>query len=227
MHAKLIRQIVLTLTRTELKSSNAVSLVMLPEANHHRQARSSCSAPPRLCVSRAGERADGVVRDNGLPDVAAPSAFQHAVEDLSPETLVFLLGSRYCETDRPSDVAWSLFQKSAPGWARVQSICNFVHSHITSGYEHARPTMTTWKVFNEGKSVCRDYAHLAITFCRCMNIPRGIAAAIFETLACRRRMAYGFRRLVRGLSGWAVHVRRAQQHAANRLRANRAKARCG
>ena len=110
VHAKLIRQIVLTLTRTELKSSNAASLVMLPEANHHRQARSSSSAPPRLCVSR-GERADGVVRDSGLPDVAAPSAFQHAVEDLSPETLVFLLGSRYCETDRPSDVAWSSLSK--------------------------------------------------------------------------------------------------------------------
>ena len=80
-------------------------------------------------------------------------------------------GSRYCETDRLSEVAWSLFQKSAPGWARVQSICNFVHSHIAFGYEHARPTMTSWEVFNEGKGVCRDYAHLGITFCRCMNIP--------------------------------------------------------
>jgi transglutaminase-like putative cysteine protease len=68
-------------------------------------------------------------------------------------------------------VAWGLFQKSAPGWARVQSICDFVHRHIAFGYEHARPTMTSWEVFNEGKGVCRDYAHLAITFCRCMNIP--------------------------------------------------------
>jgi hypothetical protein len=61
----------------------------------------------------------GVVRDSGLPDVVAPSAFQHAVEDLPPETLVFLLGSRYCETDRLSEAAWSLFQKSAPGWVRA------------------------------------------------------------------------------------------------------------
>jgi len=67
--------------------------------------------------------------------------------------------------------AWSLFQKSAPGWSRVQTICDFVHRHIEFGYEHARPTMTSWEVFNEGKGVCRDYAHLAITFCRCMNIP--------------------------------------------------------
>ena len=115
--------------------------------------------------------ADGVVRDGGQPDVVAPSASQHAVEDLPAETLLFLLGSRYCETDRLSDLAWNLFQNSPPGWARVQAICDFVHRHIAFGYEHARATMTAFEVFNEGKGVCRDYAHLAIAFCRCMNIP--------------------------------------------------------
>jgi transglutaminase-like putative cysteine protease len=115
--------------------------------------------------------ANGVVRDSGLPDVVVPSAFQHAVEDLPPETLIFLLGGRYCETDRLSEAAWSFFQKSAPGWARVQTICDFVHRHIAFGYEHARSTMISWEAFSEGKGVCRDYAHLAITFCRCMNIP--------------------------------------------------------
>jgi transglutaminase-like putative cysteine protease len=120
----------------------------------------------RICLS-----ADGVVRDTGLPDVVAPSASQHAVEDLPAETLIFLLGSRYCETDLLSDFAWSLFEKSPPGWARVQAICDFVHRHIAFGYEHARATMTAWEAFNEGKGVCRDFAHLAITFCRCMNIP--------------------------------------------------------
>jgi transglutaminase-like putative cysteine protease len=114
---------------------------------------------------------DGVVRDTGLPDAIVPSAAQHAVEDLPAETLVFLLGSRYCETDRLSGAAWSLFGNSPPGWARVQAICDFVHHHIAFGYEHARSTMTAWEVFNEGKGVCRDYAHLAIAFCRCMNIP--------------------------------------------------------
>ena len=73
--------------------------------------------------------ADGVVRDTGLPDVIAPSASQHAVEDLPAETLIFLLGSRYCETERLSEVAWNLFEKSPPGWARVQAICDFVHPH--------------------------------------------------------------------------------------------------
>src|SRR6266436_6128387 len=115
--------------------------------------------------------ADGTVRDSGLPDVIVASALQHAVEDLPAEAIVYLLGSRYCETDRLSDVAWKLFERTAPGWGRVQAICDFVHSHIAFGYEHARPTMTAWEVFNEGRGVCRDYAHLAIAFCRCMNIP--------------------------------------------------------
>jgi transglutaminase-like putative cysteine protease len=100
-----------------------------------------------------------------------PGAIQHAVEDLPEETLVFLLGSRYCETDRLSETAWALFAKTPPGWARVQAICDFVHNRIAFGYEHARATKTAWEAFNEQRGVCRDYAHLAIAFCRCMNIP--------------------------------------------------------
>jgi len=114
---------------------------------------------------------DGVVRDSGLPDVVAPSAPQHAVEDLPAETIAYLLGSRYCETDRLSEKAWQLFANTTPGWARVQAICDYVHHHITFGYQHARPTKTAWEAFTEGTGVCRDFAHLAITFCRCMNIP--------------------------------------------------------
>jgi transglutaminase-like putative cysteine protease len=115
--------------------------------------------------------ADGVVRDSGLPDATVPTATQHAVEDLPADTIVYLLGSRYCETDRLSDIAWKLFEKTTPGWTRVQAICDFVNHHIAFGYEHARSTKTAWEAFDEGKGVCRDYAHLAITFCRCMNIP--------------------------------------------------------
>jgi transglutaminase-like putative cysteine protease len=115
--------------------------------------------------------ADGVVNDTGEPDVVAASARQHPVQNLPEETLVFLLGSRYCETDLLSEVAWDLFGKSPTGWGRVQAICDFVHQHITFGYEHARATKTAWGVFNEGTGVCRDYTHLAIAFCRCMNIP--------------------------------------------------------
>jgi transglutaminase-like putative cysteine protease len=125
------------------------------------------TAPPGLLEIRN----DFVIGDSGLPDEVAPGARQVPVAELPDEVLVYLLGSRYCETDRLSDVAWKLFEKTTPGWARVQAICDFVHNHIAFGYEHARSTMTAWEVFNEGKGVCRDYAHLAITFCRCMNIP--------------------------------------------------------
>ena len=125
-------------------------------------------------VAPAGQTrlsADGIVQDTGLPDILTPGAIQHKVEDLPAETLVYLLGSRYCETDRLSDIAWSLFEKTPPGWARVQAICDFVHNHITFGYEHARATKTAFEAYTEGKGVCRDYAHLAVTFCRAMNIP--------------------------------------------------------
>jgi transglutaminase-like putative cysteine protease len=112
-----------------------------------------------------------LVRDSGLPDEVAPGAIQYRVQDLPEETLVFLLGSRYCETDRLSQIAWDLFDRFPTGWLRVQAVCDFVHRHIAFGYQHARPTKTAWEAFNERAGVCRDYAHLAIAFCRCLNIP--------------------------------------------------------
>jgi len=115
--------------------------------------------------------ADALVNDKGERDLVVPSTLQHPVQDLPEETLVFLLGSRYCETDLLSDVAWKLFQQAPTGWGRVQAICNFVHRHISFGYEHARATKTSWETFNQRTGVCRDYTHLAIAFCRCMNIP--------------------------------------------------------
>lgn len=114
---------------------------------------------------------DAIVRDSGAPDVVVPNALQYLVEDLPEETLVYLLGSRYCETDRLSETAWSLFGTTPLGWPRVQAVCDFVHRHITFGYEHARSTKTAMEVFNEGRGVCRDFAHLAVAFCRCLNIP--------------------------------------------------------
>src|SRR4029077_12304545 len=103
-------------------------------------------------------------------DVVVSTARQTPVEELPDETLLFLLGSRYCETDLLSQVAWDLFGKSSTGWGRVQAICDHVHRHIAFGYERAR-SKTAWEAFQEGTGVCRDYAHLAIAFCRCMNIP--------------------------------------------------------
>jgi transglutaminase-like putative cysteine protease len=116
---------------------------------------------------------------------------QHPVEELPDECLVFLLGSRYCETDLLSDIAWQLFAKTTPGSERVQAICDFVHRHITFGYEHARATKTAREAYDEGKGVCRDYAHLAITFCRCMNIPARYCTGYLSDIGTPRPWAAG------------------------------------
>jgi len=115
--------------------------------------------------------ADAIVRDSGRVDDYAPDAVQIAAHNLPDEVLVFLLGSRYCETDRLSDLAWSLFGGTPLGWSRVQAICDFVHNHITFDYQKARPTRSAYEAYMERQGVCRDYAHLAVAFCRCMNIP--------------------------------------------------------
>jgi transglutaminase-like putative cysteine protease len=112
-----------------------------------------------------------VIQDSGAPDIQNPSARQIEIADLPAEALPFLLGSRYCETDRLSGLAWSLFGATPPGWARVQAIVDYVHDRIAFGYHHARATRTAEEGHNERVGVCRDYAHLAVALCRAMNIP--------------------------------------------------------
>jgi transglutaminase-like putative cysteine protease len=114
---------------------------------------------------------DALVWDSGLPDAVEPNARQHEVAELPHDALVFLLASRYCETDRLMQDAWARFGKTPLGWPRVQAICDFVHSHVRFGYQHARATKTAAEVAVERRGVCRDFAHLAIALCRCMNIP--------------------------------------------------------
>jgi transglutaminase-like putative cysteine protease len=114
---------------------------------------------------------DTVVNDTGFPDAMAPGAAQIPVQDLPEEALVFLIASRYCDSDRLLDLAWKLFGQTNPGWARVQAICDFVHTRIAFGYEHARVTRTASEAYEEQHGVCRDYAHLAVAFCRALNIP--------------------------------------------------------
>jgi len=111
------------------------------------------------------------IHDSGAPDRQNPGARQIAVEDLPDEALPFLLGSRYCETDELSDLAWSLFGGTSPGWARVQAIVDYVHNRITFGYHHARNTRTAAQGHAERVGVCRDFAHLAVALCRAMSIP--------------------------------------------------------
>lgn len=114
---------------------------------------------------------NAIIHDEGVPDPMVPEVLQHQVQDLPADTLVYLQGSRYCDTDLLSDEAWSRFGSTPLGRERVQAICDFVHHHITFGYETARSTRTAWDAFQERQGVCRDFAHLAIAFCRCLNIP--------------------------------------------------------
>ncbi|HEY4311181.1 MAG TPA: transglutaminase family protein [Pirellulales bacterium] len=117
-------------------------------------------------------RNDLLIEDDGLPDVQMWNAFQHQVQDLPSEVLLFLLASRYCEVDSElKNIAWSLFGHLPAGWPLVQAVCDYVHQHIRFDYMQARANRTALEVFRERVGVCRDYMHLAITFCRCLNIP--------------------------------------------------------
>jgi transglutaminase-like putative cysteine protease len=120
----------------------------------------------RLVISTRFE-----VEDPGTPDPVAPFAWQRGIEELRDENLVWLLGSRYCDTDKLTELAWSLFGTAPMGWARVQAVCDYVHDRIAFGYEHARATRSASEAQAEQRGVCRDYAHLAVAFCRCLNIP--------------------------------------------------------
>jgi transglutaminase-like putative cysteine protease len=114
---------------------------------------------------------DATLEDDGKHDPVLPDAREIAVADLPDECLIYLMGSRYCETDKLSQVAWDLFGTVAPGWNRVQAVCDFVHDHIRFDYMQARSTRTAFEAYHERVGVCRDFAHLALTFCRCLNIP--------------------------------------------------------
>jgi transglutaminase-like putative cysteine protease len=112
-----------------------------------------------------------LIRDTGLQDPINIYAREVPVGDVPTEFLCYLLSSRYCEVDRFSNIAYELFGHITPGWSRVQAICNWVHSKVTFSYPHARPTKSALDVYTERIGVCRDFQHLAITFCRAMNIP--------------------------------------------------------
>ena len=125
-------------------------------------------------VSPAGDLtifSDAVVRDTGWTDLVVPAAQQVPVYQLPDHTLVYLLGSRYCETDKLMDKAWDLFGHTPTGWARVQAICDYVHNHLQFGYEFANATKGAALALEEGRGVCRDFAHSAIALCRENNIP--------------------------------------------------------
>jgi transglutaminase-like putative cysteine protease len=116
-------------------------------------------------------RRDSIIDDSGTPDPVVEDAQEVALDRVPNEYLVYLLGSRYCETDKLSQIAWDLFGTSPRGWRRVRAICDFVNAHVTFGYQYARNTRTAFETYEEKVGVCRDFSHLAVALCRCMNIP--------------------------------------------------------
>ena len=112
-----------------------------------------------------------LIADCGLPDSVNPDARQTPIAELPDDVLVYLLGSRYCDTQKLSDLAWAMFGSVPAGWKRVQAIVDYAHDRIDFGYHHARNDRTASEGHDERVGVCRDYAHLAVTLCRCMNIP--------------------------------------------------------
>lgn len=119
---------------------------------------------------------DCVVEVDGLPDADAPDAAQHAIQDLPDDVLQYLIPSRYCDSDNLTQDAWKLFASTPEGWGRAKAITAFVHQHVTFGYQFGRATKTASEVFREKTGVCRDFAHLAISLCRAMNIPARYAS---------------------------------------------------
>lgn len=157
--------------RGDLETDDA--LQSAPQADVHRYSDTFGNLCSRLTAPAGRTRiwADFVVRDTGRIDPYVPEAAQHAVPELPDDVIVYLLGSRYCDTDKLSETAWALFGHTPPGWARVQAVCDYVHGHIGFDYAKARPDKTAHDAWVERTGVCRDYAHLAIALCRCLNIP--------------------------------------------------------
>lgn len=157
--------------RAEVVSESAfVTTPNVPVSTYRDQFGNVC----RRMVAPAGDFSltlSGTIADSGERDFADPTLHELPIAELPDEVLVYLLGSRYCETDQLSDLAWARFGSLPPGWRRVQAIVDFVHQHLTFGYQHARATRTAAEAYAERVGVCRDFAHLTIALCRCLNIP--------------------------------------------------------
>ena len=155
----------------DLASEHRINFHPAVEARDYRDTYgNTCTrivAPPGQLIMSA----DFVINDSGAPDVVVPDADQVPVQDLPDDVLIYLLGSRYCDTELLATQAWAMFGNGPTGWRRVQAISDYVHEHLTFGYQHASATRTASEGLREGRGVCRDFAHLAITLCRCMNIP--------------------------------------------------------
>jgi transglutaminase-like putative cysteine protease len=116
-------------------------------------------------------RYDAVVHVPPTPADTDWFALEVPVADLPDDTLVYTLPSRLCPSDRLADRAWELFGHLQPGWSRVQAICDWAHANIHFAYGSSQPYTTSADVVEAGTGVCRDFAQVAVSFCRALNIP--------------------------------------------------------
>lgn len=155
---------------TDLRTPHELYAGAATEQEDYRDAFSNICTRLILPPGTTTLSCDFVIEDGGEPD-PQHHADQQPVERLPAKILTYLLGSRYCDTDRLTSEAWYLFGDVAPGSPRVHAIVDFVHEHLTYGYRYARATRTAYEAYQERVGVCRDFAHLAVALCRCMNIP--------------------------------------------------------
>ena len=185
----------------------------------------------RRLVAPAGDFAiwgDATIEDDGKIDPANFAAREVPVADLPDDCLLFLMGSRYCETDKLSQTAWDLFGATPPGWGRVQAVCDFVHQHIKFDYQQARSTRSAFDAYEERIGVCRDFAHLAVAFCRCLNIPARYINGHLGDIGVPVVDPMDFSAWIEVfLDGLVVDFRSPQQHSADRQDRGRARPGCG
>ena len=154
-----------------IKPENLVILPHVPVTSYYDLYGNQCNRA-FVPAGRVLLENTAIVHDDGKPDVLGTNARQHPPQELPYDVLVYLLASRYCEVDSElRDIAWAQFGKLPAGWVLVQAVCDFVHNHIKFDYMKARANRTALEAYREKTGVCRDFMHLAIAFCRSLNIP--------------------------------------------------------
>ena len=150
---------------SEFRASGSISHALTHD-NFGNRMRRITAGPGQIVLS-----CRGVLQNSGQPEFVPATTRELLISELPGDVLPYLLPSRYCDIEHLSNFAWQQFGSVAPGVERVRAIGNWVHNHIVFGYPHARATRTATEAFNERRGVCRDFAHRAITLCRCLNMP--------------------------------------------------------
>ena len=113
---------------------------------------------------------DAIVSVSAGLDPVLPELPGALVQDLPDEAIVYTLPSRYCPSDLFIQDAWAMFGNAPDGWARVQAVSDWLHANITYG-AGSNASSTALDAYFSRRGVCRDFAHLGVSFCRALNIP--------------------------------------------------------